>query len=255
MEFITKSISQKGCFHDVNEDSYVVNDNYIVIADGMGGESCGDIASKLATSTISTILNHHLSKVSSEKDIKNLTIQAFKEADSKIIKYVGDNPDSFGMGTTVVLIIMKEQRGYVAWCGDSRCYIYSKHNLQSITKDHSYVQELIDKNEISIEDSFLHPDNNIITKFVGGGDDICIPEFVSFNLNHINAILLCSDGLSGYCNNKDIEYEISLSETDELPSRLLQLAIKNGSDDDITIVTMVPRKRKTSVWNWFGYKN
>lgn len=255
MEFITKSISQKGYFHEVNEDSYVVNDDYIVIADGMGGESCGEIASRLATSTISTMLNLYLPEVSSEMDIKNLTIQAFKEADSEIIKYVGDNPDSFGMGTTVVLIIMKEQRGYVAWCGDSRCYTYSKHKLQSITKDHSYVQQLIDKNEISVEDSFSHPDNNIITKFVGGGDNICIPEFVSFNLNYINAILLCSDGLSGYCKDSELEYEMSLSKTEDLPSRLLKLAVKNGSDDDITIVTMVSRKRKTSVWNWFDRKN
>lgn len=254
MEFITKSISQKGRFHDSNEDSYVVHNSYTVIADGMGGESSGNIASKIATSTISNILNLHLLKVSSEKDIKNLSFQAIKEADAEIMKYIRENPDSFGMGTTVVLVIMKEHKGYVTWCGDSRCYVYSKRKLHAITKDHSYVQELIDKNMITVEDSFSHPDNNLITKFVGGGDETCLPEFIAFNLNSNSTILLCSDGLSGYCRNKDIETEISSSQLDDIPSKLLQLAINNGSDDDITIVAIMPQKKKTSIWNWLSSK-
>ena len=251
MEFVTNSISVKGRLHDVNEDSFICNDGYIVLADGMGGEASGDVASKLAIITISTFLNNHLREASSKEDVQHLSIQAIKEADAKITQYVTEHPDSYGMGTTVVLIIRKDDKGYVAWCGDSRCYIYSDDTLSAITKDHSYVQELIDNNLISIEESFTHPDNNLITKFVGGGEDTCIPEFTSCILSEESTIILCSDGLSGYCKNEDIAKIISTSQNDELPSRLHQLALQNGSDDDITIVTMTPKRKSGSLWKWF----
>lgn len=251
MEFVTKSISKKGRFHEQNEDSFVVHKDYVVIADGMGGESSGDVASKLAILTISTFLNNHLREASSIEDLKKLSLQAIKEADSKIIQYVTEHPDSYGMGTTVVLIIRKDDKGYVAWCGDSRCYIYSGDTLSAITKDHSYVQELIDSNLISIDESFTHPDNNIITKFVGGGEEACMPEFTSCSLPEGSTIILCSDGLSGYCKNEDIAKVVSISQNEDLPERLHHLAIQKGSDDDITIVTMTPKKKSGSLWNWF----
>ena len=251
MEFVTRFISEKGQSHELNEDSFVVHDDYVIVADGMGGESSGDIASKLAIQVISDLLNNYLAEATSEKDVRNLSVQAIKEADSNILKYVSEHPESDGMGTTVLLFIRKGDKGYITWCGDSRCYSYSGQKLHSLTKDHSYVQELIDRNEISIEESFTHPDNNLITKFVGGGEDICAPDFLSYNLSEDSTIVLCSDGLSGYCKNKDIEKVISSSKKEELSSQLFQLAIKNGSDDDITIVTLAPKKKTGSIWNRF----
>lgn len=250
MEFEISYISQKGRFHDRNEDAFVVHDDYAIVADGMGGKSSGDIASKLAIITISTVLNNHLRDVITEDEIQNLSFRAIKEADSKIMMYTDQHPASIGMGTTVVLIIKKGTGAYVTWCGDSRCYIYSEKTLRFVTKDHSYVQELIDDNIISIEESFTHPDNNLITKFVGGGKDSCLPEFTSCDIVEGSTIVLCSDGLSGYCKNEDIEKIVTESPNDELPAHLYQLAIKNGSYDDITIVTMTPKKKSKSIWSW-----
>lgn len=251
MEFVIKSISKKGRFHAQNEDSFVVHEDYVIIADGMGGELNGDIASQLAIFTISKFLNHHLQKAASKEDVQDLSFRAIKEADSKITQYINEHPESFGMGTTVVIIIRKGNKGYVAWCGDSRCYIYSNNILSAITKDHSYVQELIDNNLISIDEAFIHPDNNLITKFVGGGEDACVPEFTSCRLSEGCTIILCSDGLSGYCKNEDIANVVSTSQNDELPLRLYQLAIQKGSNDDITIVTMTPKRKPWSLWKWF----
>lgn len=254
MEFVIKSISQKGRFHEQNEDSFVVHDNYIAIADGIGGESSGEVASKLAILAISTILNERINNLSSKDEIRDLCFSAIKEADSKITQYVVEHPDSYGMGTTIVLMVKKGDKVFVTWCGDSRCYIYAKDKLSALTKDHSYVQELIDDNKISVEESFLHPDNNLITKFVGGGEEYCLPEFTSCDIGLGNTIVLCSDGLSGYCKIEDIEKIVSESPNDELTAHLYQLAIQNGSDDDITIVTMTPKKKSASIWSWLHRK-
>ncbi len=255
MEFITNHITIKSRCHEKNEDSFICNDKYIVIADGMGGEACGEVASKIAISTITSLLNSSLEGMCSEDDIRELTFSAISYADKEISKYVASHPEADGMGTTVVLMIHIDQNIYVAWCGDSRCYYYSpSKRLYSLTTDHSYVQQLINEGKISEEESFTHPDNNLITKYVGGGEDSCKPEFISSRLDTDGCIILCSDGLSGYCRIDEIERELRRYPHDNLPKRLFKLAISNGSDDDITIVTLTPKiesqKDKSSIFGW-----
>lgn len=249
MEFITKSVTAKSGGHKSNEDCFICKDRYIIIADGMGGEACGEVASGIAVSTISSLLDDSLDTASCEDEIRKLAFTAISCADKEIQKYVATHPEADGMGTTVVLMIRTERNLHVAWCGDSRCYYYTpSKKLHSLTTDHSYVQQLIDEGAISVEESFTHPDNNLITKFVGGGENVCEPEFLSSRLDADGYIILCSDGLSGYCRNDEIEHEIQQSSPDELPERLLELAIRKGSDDDITIVTLTPKEetRKNS---------
>lgn len=251
MDYIVKAISEKGQSHKLNEDSHVVGDEYIIVADGMGGESSGEVASKLTIDTVSEILDRDLPCAVDESEIKNLLFLAIMKADSEILRYVSEHPDSVGMGNTIVVMIRKFDKGHVAWCGDSRCYLYSEGHLRGITKDHSYVQELIDENKISVKDSLTHPDNNLLTKFVGGGEDTCVPDFISFDMSKDTSVILCSDGLSGYCLDEEIEREISSSNDIDIPSRLVQLAIRNGSEDDITIVSMTPKRTRKSIFDWF----
>lgn len=242
MEFITKSISEKGSFHEKNEDNYICDDNYIIIADGMGGEASGEVASDIAIQTISSIFNKSLYSLNSEEEIRELALSSILQADKEILNYIKSHPEADGMGTTVVLMIRKDENLYVAWCGDSRCYYYQPGDrLRSLTTDHSYVQQLIDEGKISLDESYSHPDNNLITKYVGGGKYMCNPEFVSAHLTNNSSVLLCSDGLSGYCRNEDIEKVIDSTKYDSLTARLLELAIKNGSNDDITIVALTPK--------------
>lgn len=257
MKFLINSITAKGRFHENNEDSYICNDKYIVIADGMGGEASGDIASKIAISSISNILDASLTGVTSEKEIQNLSFFAISSADNEIQKYIALHPDADGMGTTVLVLIYINQNLYISWCGDSRCYYYSsKGKLKALTTDHSYVQQLINNNKITIEESYTHPDNNLITKYVGGGIDTCEPEFIGAKLEDNGIVIVCSDGLSGYCKIEDIEKVLQSSGYDNLPQLLLNLAIRKGSDDDITIVTLTPDKQHNtsgkSIFNWCG---
>ncbi len=164
MEYTVHSTTSKSRLHKNNEDSYFICDDYIIIADGMGGECNGDIASRIAVDTIAEILSRTLISSASDSDIKELATDAILSADSKILDYVDNNPDSFGMGTTVLVAIRKRGKLYVSWCGDSHCYAFSDGHLKSITKDHSYVQKLIDSRQITEEESYTHPNNNLITR-------------------------------------------------------------------------------------------
>lgn len=253
MAFIIDYVTAKSSHHDKNEDSFICSDKYIIVADGMGGEVCGDIASKIAVSTISSILDCRLDGFHTEDAIRELSYYAISMADLEIAKYIASNPGTDGMGTTVLLLIHIDLNIYVAWCGDSRCYYYTpSKRLNSLTVDHSYVQQLIDDGKISVEESFSHPDNNIITRYVGGGKAFCVPDFESILYADGSVIVLCSDGLSGYCRIRDIEKEIDKGSYGDLSKRLLDLAIKKGSNDDITIVTLFkeldPFRSKVREW-------
>lgn len=248
MGLITNSVSTKSRHHPKNEDSYICKSNYIIVADGMGGEACGDVASKITISVVSAWLDEHLKSMCSDDQIRDLAFRAIANADAEISNYIEAHPDADGMGSTIVLLIYKNDRLYVAWCGDSRCYHFSgSSKLMSITKDHSYVQQLIDQGAITIAESFTHPDNNLITHYVGGGNDTCVPEFTSVSLTDNEFIVLCSDGLSGYCNSEEIENEIRNTPFERLHNNLLNLALRSGSDDDITIVTIKLKKTVSKV--------
>lgn len=255
MDFITNSVTAKSRFHERNEDSLVCDDSFVVIADGMGGEACGDEASKIAVSTISSYLSKRLKMTCSEDQIRNLSFSAVFNADLEISNYIAAHPEAIGMGTTVVLLIHSGENLYITWCGDSRCYYYSpSKGLQPLTTDHSYVQQLIAEGKITVDESFSHPDNNLITNFVGGGEEVCTPEFASAKIDDDGVVILCSDGLSGYCRNEEIERELQRSIDDTLARRLLDLAVSKGSDDDITIVTLSPMlKRKKSKKSFLGW--
>lgn len=246
MEYSVYSYTTKGKLHPNNEDSHFICDDYIIVADGIGGESHGDIASRLAVESLVSVLSPNISRVSYEREIKNLLSQAVYKADSQILDYINDNPDSFGMGTTTLVAIRKNDDIFISWCGDSHCYSYKDGKVSSITKDHSYVQQLIDSGQLTIEDSFNHPNNNLITRFVGGGKETCVPDFCRYHVSDSELIIFCSDGLSGYCKVGDIGKAIRNNRNmQDLPKKLTDLAISHGSDDDITIIILVPKTFST----------
>lgn len=260
MEYTTHSISCNSNLHAKNEDSFLCSDNYIIIADGMGGESDGDIASQIAVDSMISVITPKIECTSVESEIKKLSTEAILYADSKIAEYIDKNPDSFGMGTTVLLAIRKNNLLYISWCGDSHCYVYKDRKVSSITKDHSYVQQLIDSGHITVEESFNHPNNNLITRFVGGGSETCIPDFCTHPISESEMIIFCSDGLSGYCKTEDICKTIQKNKNlQDLPQQLSELAISHGSDDDITIIVLTPKSyvntgRSFSLFEWLRKK-
>lgn len=215
-----------------------------IVADGMGGANAGEIASSIAIKTITDCFK--------KKDLKNIffeeqSIYAFlkltiDKANDAIINHAMTDSDSIGLGTTIVISWIIQEMVYVAWCGDSRCYCFNpiKCKLTSLTKDHSYVQELIDKGEITIKEAIRHPDNNIITKCLGDVEAICAPDFITYKMTPGEILLICSDGLCGYCNDLDIEKVMfnNFECLDACCNKLLKLALDAGGYDNITISLM-----------------
>lgn len=181
----------------------------LVVCDGMGGMNAGEVASAIAVKTIKDCFCS--SKISDavlaapEKFIKT-SIQA---ADAAIKEHEKKNPETEGMGSTIVLVWLLKGKAYVGWCGDSRAYRYNPvSGLERLSHDHSYVQELVDAGSITEELAFFHPNNNIITRSLGDPRGAAQPDTKVFDIQKNDLFLLCSDGLCGCLQDKQILEEL-----------------------------------------------
>lgn len=215
----------------------------LVVADGMGGMNAGEVASKLAIETVrdafspqnltNEVMNN---RFSIEKFMNSVII----EADKRIKLEAKSHPESSGMGTTIVIGWLLGEKLYVSWCGDSRAYIYNPQvGLHQITKDHSYVQSLVDKGAISKEDAFDYPESNIITRCLSDSPTKAKPESLlqPYDVCNNDIIMLCTDGLSGMIRDNEIEGILRKNEHDmDLCSDILiQAACDAEGSDNITI--------------------
>lgn len=212
----------------------------LAVADGMGGANAGEVASGLAMETLRQCFSTSriVSVVNSEQHVQNYLQLAIKSADTFIKEHIIKHPETAGMGTTIVVCWILNNKAYIVWCGDSRCYMFNpKKGLMALTKDHSYVQELIDKGELTEEESFSHPDSNIITRGLGDFDTDVLADIVTYSIQPNDVFLLCSDGLSGYCRNSLIEKTIKTNYQDinKCCDKLMDLALDAGGYDNICI--------------------
>ena len=179
----------------------------LVVADGMGGMSAGEVASQIVIDSIkSTFSNLKSLSLSNPNAIKSFIKQAIVDADKEMKKHAESHPETRGMGSTIVLVWILDKTVYVGWCGDSRAYCYNAQNgLVRLTHDHSYVQELVDNDKLSEEDAFDHPDSNIITRSLGDSGEKANPDVKEYPLHTGDTFLLCSDGLCGLLRDREIE--------------------------------------------------
>ena len=212
-----------------------------IVADGMGGANAGEIASRLAIKSIedSFETEQYYRLITLDSDIHTFLKKCIIKSNQAILDYVVQSPDSIGLGTTIVLAWIVGGKVHIAWCGDSRCYCFNPNTgLRLLTKDHSLVQELVDKGEIKRDDAFNHPDNNIVTRCLGDVDAEAVPEIVTYTINDGDIFLLCSDGLCGYCRDSLIEKTMyrNYSDIEQCSKALLQNALDTGGQDNISIV-------------------
>ena len=211
----------------------------LVVADGMGGTNAGEGASGIAVDTVRAVFSHEaVSSCVSTGGIHQLLQKCVREADDAINRKAWDDPSTVGMGTTIVVGWIIGGIVHIAWCGDSRAYIFNPQTgLKPLTKDHSYVQELVDSGEITKQQAFNHPDSNLITRGLGDINSQSSPDIVSHPVKDDDVLLLCSDGLSGYCTDTDIEQVLQACYTDidRCKDQLLQIALQSGGHDNICI--------------------
>jgi protein phosphatase len=209
------------------------------VADGMGGHDSGEVASALAIRTLCDgARERELQAPEGEDAIENLLDESFQLANN-LIK---DTAESRGtdMGTTLVSVLVLEDRvGFVANVGDSRAYLLHDGQLVQITKDHSLVQKMVERGRITAEEARRHPNNNILVRTVGTERDIEIDLF-RVDLEPGDRILLCSDGLWGEVDDREIESILTTYTDPRIASReLVRAAQTGGGKDNITLMIVL----------------
>lgn len=225
-------------------DHLNVNDNGVnfdtgngalfVVADGMGGGANGALASRLAVEGVREyfILNKDILV----QDPLHLLKDAVFYANSKIREHLLEHQEDTGMGSTIVAGLVIGKALYLGWIGDSRCYVVdTEGRLIQLTKDHSYVQTLIDENKITPEQAFYHPKRNIITQSLGM--ETLEPSLEAIDLSDVSFLLFCSDGLTTMLSDHEIEKFLSQkSQIDLLNNNLINQANEAGGEDNISSV-------------------
>lgn len=217
----------------------------LVVADGMGGTNAGEVASERAVTKAAQFFAPE--RITPEVTSSTGSILAFMEqaivACDKEVKGWGDtHPESKGMGTTMVMGWILDGKLYVAWCGDSRAYVYrpGENKIYQVSKDHSYVQLLVDKAMLTREETFDHPQGNIITRSLSHGQPAARPESLPepYTLCDGDIVLLCSDGLCGMLHDEEMADVISNSSDDaeQIVANLIDAARQAGGSDNITAV-------------------
>ncbi len=231
-----------GAVRSKNEDAFdygVLADgtSWAIVCDGMGGVHGGKVASAAAIDMVSEKIKKCYNPSMSVASLENLLLSAITTANVDVFdRGIFDNTLK-GMGTTIVAVIIKGKDACIAHVGDSRAYIIRDNTIVQITKDHSLVQEMLDKGQITKEEYENNPIKNIITRAMGVDEEIDI-EFDYAYLDENEALLLCTDGLSGMVNDKRI-LEIYLStEFESLAQEYIDEANNNGGKDNITVVIM-----------------
>lgn len=212
----------------------------LVVADGMGGHNAGEVASAIAIDTVQQMFTPERLKdvVSDDRAIQNFLIDVVKTADLNILNRAKKDSSTQGMGTTLVMAWILADKVYVCWCGDSRCYMLNKDKgLMRLSKDHSYVQELVDRGELEPQYAMDHPLSNVITRCLGDMDRRAVPDTRIFQLHDGDIILLCSDGLCGYCTDEQIlDILIKYHDNPEIcKNELISAALNEGGQDNITV--------------------
>jgi serine/threonine protein phosphatase PrpC len=234
MKYSSKSLTNVGKVRSANEDNLgeakTPNGDLFVVCDGMGGHVGGAQASSIA---VNSIIQYF------QREVYDNVIQAIDHAlsfaNEQIYASALNNPDLKGMGTTAVILLVRDEECFIGHVGDSRIYLRSNGKLNRITKDHSFVQTLVDSGVIDDEDAESHPNKNQILQALGIAPSVKATICQSPILPKAgDMFLLCSDGLNGMVNDRDIErimQEDNLMVTSE---NLITAALNGGGHDNIT---------------------
>ncbi|UDM32650.1 Stp1/IreP family PP2C-type Ser/Thr phosphatase [Lentilactobacillus laojiaonis] len=233
--------SSKGRVRDKNEDNVgtfknASNTILAVIADGIGGNNAGEIASKMAVNHIGR--KFEKTSFTSPEELQSWFGYQLESENSAIIDEANADANLYGMGTTMVAAAVKDYNSLILNIGDSRAYAFHDNKLTQITEDHSYVNELVKHGDITKAEAQNNPYKNIITKSLGINRD-ATADFRIYNAEIGDQLLLCTDGLTNMVSDEKIAQTLAL----EIPlidkcNILVDLANENGGKDNITVLIM-----------------
>lgn len=227
----------------INEDFYYISNpedkiKLFILADGMGGYNGGEIASRMAVESVKEYVQKHFEKNNDNSEsIEKVLNQAIKYSNKIVFKQSQNKKDLSGMGTTLDACLIYNNRVYIAHIGDSRVYRIRKNYIRKLTKDHSYVQTLIEDGTITKEEAFNHPKKNMLTKALGCTPEI-EPDIFSKTFIKDDIILMNSDGLTNMVREEDI-FNIIKRDKQNATQNLVKQANENGGYDNITVVIIM----------------
>jgi len=232
-----------GMKRSTNQDSFSYGQlengavTWAVVCDGMGGMAAGNVASQSAVEVIAGALEQNLSPKSSASFVRNLLKTSIESANTRVYDMALENEEMRGMGTTVVAVVIIKGIAYFAHAGDSRAYHYYDNQLVQITTEHSIVQTLVEKGQLTEDEAKNHPNKNIITRALGVASYIDI-DFEECEVSAGDIVLLCTDGLTNCIDDELMKLTCSDNDFDSLAERQVELANQNGGNDNITIVAV-----------------
>ena len=240
-------LTDPGIVRDHNEDSVTIVKNIedeilLAVADGMGGHRGGEIASSIAINIIARRFSEQASIGTKEEAIdwiKRIVI----EANTAIYKYTEQNPDSTGMGTTLVMAILTKEFLLFGNIGDSSGYVIKNNKIHKITTDHTLVNLLVKSGELTLEEAKDHPRKNVLMKALGATTDVDMDVFDI--TDEVDGILLCSDGLTNMLSDDQITKVLNEDHTAE--EKLEKLIIKSnnrGGTDNISVAMLECESRE-----------
>lgn len=227
-----RNTNQDACITAMLPDSAAL----AVVCDGMGGANGGDVASRTATELICEYVKNSYNSAQSNDRLLELLKNAVLSANLEIYDMACKNENLSGMGTTVVAAIIKPQTALICNVGDSRAYLIEEAITQ-ITRDHSVVQSLIEKGELTAEEARVHPKKNVITRALGVEENV-MPDLYEIAFSENSKLLLCTDGLSNFVNDTEILNTFNDNKTENIAEILVDKANAGGGGDNITAVVV-----------------
>lgn len=202
-----------------------------LVADGMGGHSNGEIASKMASEIIAR------NYFDTDLDILDSLKRAFEIANKSIFQKASRKPRLKGMGTTCTAVVLVNDKIYVAHVGDSRAYLFKGNEIIQLSTDHTYVQHLLDKGEITHEESLSHPQRNVITRAMGTSAKVQADFALhASSFEEGDRLLICSDGLYEYLNPQELQEMLKGPNLNANAQSMIALAKKRGGHDNISVL-------------------
>ena len=235
----TWAITDVGLVRKENQDAYRIarGGDVCVVCDGMGGANGGNVASAIAIKVIADRIVDTYRDGMTETSLRHMLEAAVSAANIEIFDAAADNLDLRGMGTTVVAVIAGGNKAYIAHVGDSRAYMAGTGGFDQITLDHSVVQAMVEKGQLTQSEARNHPRKHFLTRALGVEEDVeC--DFTAVDFSGDDLLLLCTDGLTNMVPVEQMEQLLAQGPFYDLPDRLVDAANENGGSDNITALLL-----------------
>ena len=232
--------SDIGKAREINQDYYYISEEneeprLYILADGMGGYKGGEIASKLATESAKKYIQSNFCNIIKEKEeILKLIESAVEYANMVVYEKSKEDANLEGMGTTLEICLIYNNKAYIGHVGDSRIYRIRKNIIRKLTKDHSYVQKLVEDKKITRDEAKTHPKKNMLIKALGCTPYV-EPDIRARNFEKGDIFIICSDGLTNMVEEKRI-YELINEDFNSAADKLINEANQAGGYDNITVI-------------------